>query len=53
MAEIPDPDQHQINYFLAPGRSVHHGEIRAEEKPADRRDRTSLKRGKKSFSGKM
>lgn len=22
MAEIPDPDHHQINYFLAPGRSV-------------------------------
>ena len=47
MAEIPDPDHHQINYFLAPGRSVHHSEIHADifAKPADRHKRTSLIRG--------
>lgn len=36
MAEIPDPNQHQINFALAPGRSVHHSEIHAAEKPAVR-----------------
>lgn len=30
MAEIPDPDQLQINYFLAPGRSVHCADIYGE-----------------------
>lgn len=30
MAEIPDPDHHQLNYFLDSGQSVHHIEIHAE-----------------------
>lgn len=30
MAEVPDPDQHQINYFWAPGQSLRHTEIHAE-----------------------
>lgn len=50
MAGVPDPDQHQINYFLAPGRSVHHSETHAEVagKTCRQTQQNLLKRGKES-----
>lgn len=52
MAEIPDPDQHQINYFLAPGQSVRPSEIHevAGKRQTDRQ--TDIMEKGKSFQAK-